>query len=199
MTPSKLLKTALLAGCALVCLPASALDCRQPSSNPERLVCGSPRLLAADRALHEVYAAAREHASHPGEVERSQRAWAEATPSQCRTRACLAKAYAARMQQLADSYAGWCGSRTSELRHDWRGDAAALFEELSLGAGRFRSWLHQRPDSRGGWSSRGCRLVLHVQPEGEDVHWLLLDVGPRRLRVLDLDEQRISVYRRDPR
>jgi uncharacterized protein len=185
----------LVAG-LLACLPARAIDCRRAVEDPARLICQSRRLLAADQGLNRVYAAALAHASHPGEVERSQRAWISGVQSRCTTEACLAKAYAVRIGQLAESYAPWCEARRGGLQHDWRGDGDAFFEELSIGAGSFSSWLHQRPETSGSWSAQGCSLVLHAQPEGLEFRWILLDLGPRRLRVFDLDDQDVAVYTR---
>lgn len=185
----------LVAG-LLACLPAWGIDCRHAGEDYARLICKSRRLMAADQGLNSVYAAALEHASHPGEVERSQRAWISAVQSRCGTEACLAKAYTMRMQQLAASYAAWCTAGRGGLQHDWRGDGDAFFEELSIGAGSFSSWLHQRPETSGSWSAQGCSLVLHAQPDGLEFRWILLDLGPRRLRVFDLDDQDVAVYTR---
>lgn len=194
-----LLAACLLAAWLFTSCPAWAIDGRHASAGYERLTCHSRRLMAAHQGLNSLFEAARGHARHPRDIVQSQRAWIAAIPSRCGTERCLAKAYAARMRQLAASYAGWCASRTPELQHDWQGGARALFEELSLGAGTYRSWLHQRPDSWGSWRADGCVLVLHAQPDGLDVHWVLLDVGPRRLRVFDLDDQDVTVYRRGSR
>ena len=195
MTPRTRQAIVLVAG-LLACLPAWAIDCRRASEVPARLICGSSRLLAADRGLNRVYAAALEHASHPGEVERGQRAWISAVQSRCTSAACLAKAYALRIRQLADSYAPWCAAARGGLQQDWQGGPGAFFEELSIGAGSFSSWLHQRPETSGSWSAQGCSLVLHAQPDGLDFRWILLDLGPRQLRVFDLDDQVVTVYTR---
>ena len=180
----------------LACLPAWAIDCRRAVEDPARLICKSRQLLAADQGLNSVYSAALAHARRPGEVERSQRSWIVAVQSRCTTEACLAEAYAVRIGQLADSYAPWCEARRAGLQGDWRGTGGAFFEELSIGAGNFSSWLHQRPVTSGRWSAQGCTLTLQAQADGVEFRWILLDLGPKRLRVFDLDDQDVSVYRR---
>ncbi len=195
MIPKPRQAIVLVAG-LLACLPAWAIDCRRAVEDPARLICKSRRLLAADQGLNSVYSAALAHARQPGEVERSQRSWISAVQSRCTTEACLAKAYAVRIGQLADSYAPWCEARRGALQHDWRGTGGAFFEELSIGAGSFSSWLHQRPESSGRWSAQGCSLTLKVEGDSVEFRWILLDIGAQRLRVFDLDDQDVTVYRR---
>jgi hypothetical protein len=78
-----------------------SFNCRYGKSRSERLVCGSPRLAASDRAMSSIYYSSI--AGAPPEVKRQMRASRDQFLSRrerCRTEECVASAYQQRIAEI---------------------------------------------------------------------------------------------------
>jgi uncharacterized protein YecT (DUF1311 family) len=88
---------------AMVAAHAASFDCRHAESKAEKLICGSPSLSTLDEKMASVYRTVRNGASaeERRRLVAEQRRWIKGVRNGCGDEACLAKAYASRVAQLA--------------------------------------------------------------------------------------------------
>ncbi len=94
---------------------AASFDCARAATAVERMICGESLLERLDERMAELFQRAREAPSANRQaLLDAQRAWL-ATRNACRSTACLALAYRARIKALGGGPAGNAGEPTREL------------------------------------------------------------------------------------
>ncbi|AMP02092.1 hypothetical protein CAter282_4327 [Collimonas arenae] len=80
-----------------------SFDCAKASNGPERLICSSPELSAADVRLGQVYKSALNNAKDTGALRKRQNEWRKLERDGCSDVSCMLKAYQNRITELAAS------------------------------------------------------------------------------------------------
>lgn len=92
---------ALLVALPGAAMPAwAAMDCSNPRSNAEKMLCSNPRLMRADEQLALAYRDAMRRGADPHALIESQRTWIRDARDVCNTADCMLEAYKDRISDL---------------------------------------------------------------------------------------------------
>ena len=138
--PQRCLAALVLLLLAFVSGPARAggIDCAKARTAVEKTICADPRLLAADAAVAEAFAAAVAASPEPATARAEQRAWLE-TRNACPDAACLGQRLAERRAALTAAAVGaakmlWEERGALQARLHWPKDCEESFRETFAAA-----------------------------------------------------------------
>jgi len=77
-----------------------AMDCSNPRSNAQKMLCSNSRLMRADEQLALAYRDAMRRGANPQELIESQRAWIRDARDVCNDTECMLRAYQDRIGDL---------------------------------------------------------------------------------------------------
>ena len=182
---------------------AASFDCAQAASKIEQQICASPRLDPLDSRMGEAFAKAKRMCPAAA-VLNAQRHWLREQRTRCSDEPCLIAAYEGRLEQLTQPACGLplgaqteaCPVGREALLGAWKLiSRGGPFEEMAFTAGRFDSWLHQRPELSGArWRVTGCELHVEEANSGFDGRYSLLKMTGNRLFLRESGEREIAVY-----
>lgn len=175
---------------------AAGFDCKNATSNVEKLICADEQLSELDEALNRQFREALEKAGDRKSLVKQQQAWIKER-NKCVDAMCLQTAYKNRQTSLKSS--STCPFQERDLLGHWIAKNAQDFEEMLFemhdSERIFLSWRHHRPELPGVWTLQECEIhIRHVDDPKLFFEYTILKLTGRALHLRELNGKETSTY-----